>query len=189
MTETSSNATAPLLKWCVVFPFKEDPQVVRQLALVIFLPLLLLYLFLLALELPISLADFWQISKVLLAISGFMILLYAFVIVVLFRGRQELCYTLDDEGIKIQSGGIVKHMGIIKLLLVLSGKPTAMGAGMLAQGPTNEMVDWKKVDRVEGNDLEKTITLYKGSRELAVVHCNAENYERVLQRSHEACSS
>ena len=189
MTETSSNAGAPPLKWCVTFPFKEDPQVVRQLALVIFLPLLLVYLFLLALELPITLDEFWRISKVMLAVSVFVVLLYAFVIVVLFRGRQELCYRLDTEGVKVQSGGIVKHMNLIKLLLVLSGKPSAMGAGMLAQGPTNETLLWEKVERVEGSHVDKTISLHKGRSEQLVVQCNAENYETVLVRCHEACAS
>jgi hypothetical protein len=74
----------------------------------------------------------------------------------------------------------LKHMNIVKLLLVLSGKPTYAGIGLMAQGPKSEQTTWKRVQKVIPDPDAKTITLRKGRTDLAVLCCTQENYDQVL---------
>ena len=178
--------TQPSLIWNVAFSLLSDTIVVKQLALVIGIPQILVFIFLLIIQRPIDLSTFWWLLKIMLAITAFIVLLYAFVVVVLFRGRQEIRYTLDAKGIKKESAGIVKYMDIVKWLLILSGKPSAMGAGLLAQSPSAETVEWKSVDVIVPNSEQKTITLQKSRQSLMVIQCTEQNYGEVLQRAQDA---
>jgi len=175
--------TQPSLIWNVAFSLLRDTTVVKQLAFVIGIPLILVFILLMIILWPIELETFWWLLKIILAITAFVVLLFTFVVLVLFRGRQEIRYTLDARGIKGESGGIVKYMGIVKWLLILSGKPSAMGVGLLAQSPYAETVEWKIVDEIVPNSEQKTITLLKSRQPLMVVHCTEQNYVEVLQRA------
>ena len=96
------------------------------------------------------------------------------------RGRQEIRYTLDEKGVREETAGPLKYMNFVKLLLVLSGKPTYAGIGLMAQGSKSERVTWKRVQEFVPDPQAKMITLRKGRTDLIVLYCTEENYERVL---------
>jgi hypothetical protein len=71
-------------------------------------------------------------------------------------------------------------MNIVKSLLVLSGKPTYAGIGLMAQGPKSERLTWKQVQEAVPDPQARTIALRKGRVDVMVLHCTEENYEQVL---------
>ena len=120
------------------------------------------------------------ILRVVLTVGGVMLALYLFVIFGVLRGRQELRYTLDALGAREQTAGPLKHINIVRMLLVLSGKPTYAGIGMITQGPVSERVTWKRVEKVVPEPQTRTITLRKGRTDLMVIRCTEENFEHAL---------
>jgi hypothetical protein len=121
-----------------------------------------------------------MILTIVLVTGAVVLVLYLFVIFGVLRGRQELRYTLDAKGVREATAGPLKHMNIVKLLLVLSGKPTYAGIGLMAQGPKSERITWKRIEKFAPDPQAKTISLRKGRTDLMVLHCTEENYEQVL---------
>ena len=121
-----------------------------------------------------------MILKIVLVTGAVMLVLYAFVIFGVLRGRQEIRYTLGAKGVREETAGPLKHMNLVKLLLLLSGKPTYAGIGLMAQGPKSERITWKRVEKTVTDPQAKTITLRKGRTDLMVLHCTEENYEQAL---------
>jgi len=120
------------------------------------------------------------ILKIVLATGGVVLALYVLVIFGVLRGRQEVRYTLDEKGIREETAGPLKYMNIVKFLLVLSGKPTYTGIGLMAQGPKSVQMTWKQVQEFVPDPQAKTISLRKGRADWITLHCTKENYEQVL---------
>ena len=180
MVEPKSTQNLPELTWVARLPFARDPVFIRQMSLVFVLPLVMLGFLLVIISWPLDMQSLSVILKVVLVTGGVMLVLYAIVIFGVLRGRQEVRYTLDEKGIREETAGPLKYMNIVKLLLVLSGKPTYAGIGLMAQGPKSKRTTWKQVQEVEPDRPAKTITLRKGRADLTVLHCTDENYEQVL---------
>jgi hypothetical protein len=180
MIEPKPTQDSSRLIWVAKLPFVRDPVFIRQMSLVFVLPLLVLGLLLVVISWPLD-SDSWRmIFQIVLLTGGVMLVLYLFVIFGVLRGRQEIRYTLDETGVREETAGPLKHMNIVKLLLVLSGKPTYAGIGLMAQGPKSEQTTWKRVQKVLPDPDAKTITLRKGRTDLAVLYCTQENYDQVL---------
>ena len=168
------------LTWVARLPFVRDPVFIRQMSLVFVVPLVVLGLLMAIISWPLDMESLGMVLKVVLVTGGVMLVLYAIVIFVVLRGRQEIRYTLDEKGVREETAGPLKYMNIVKLLLVLSGKPTYAGIGLMAQGPKSERTTWKRVQEVVPDPQAKTITLRKGRAGLTVLHCTEENYGEVL---------
>ena len=175
LTENPSELT-----WVAKLPFARDPVFIRQMSLVFVLPLVVLGLLLVVLEWPLDMQRLSMILKIVLVTGGVMLALYLFVIFGVLRGRQEIRYTLDAKSVREETAGPLKYMNFVKLLLVLSGKPTYAGIGLMAQGPKSERITWKRIEKFVPDPQAKTITLRKGRTDLMVLHCTEENYEQVL---------
>ena len=180
MIEPKLKENPPELTWVAKLPFVRDPVFIRQMALVFVLPLVVVGLLLVVILWPLDSQSLSMILKIVLVTGAVMLVLYVFVIFGVLRGRQEIRYTLDAKGVREETAGPLKHMNLVKLLLVLSGKPTYMGIGLMAQGPKSERITWKRVEKSVPDPQAKTITLRKGRTELMVLHCTEENYEQVL---------
>ena len=180
MVEPKSTQNPPELTWVARLPFARDPVFIRQMSLVFVVPLVVLGLLMVVISWPLDIQSLGMILKVVLVTGGVMLVLYAVVIFGVLRGRQEIRYTLDEKGIREETAGPLKYMNIVKLLLVLSGKPTYTGIGLMAQGPKSERTTWKRVQEVVPDPQARTITLRKGRAGLTVLHCTDENYEQVL---------
>ena len=168
------------LTWVARLPLARDPVFIRQMSLVFVVPLVVLGLLMAIISWPLDMQSVGMVLKVVLVTGGVMLVLYAIVIFGVLRGCQEIRYTLDEKGVHEETAGPLKYMNIVKLLLVLSGKPTFAGIGLMAQGPKSERTTWKRVQEVVPDPQAKTITLRKGRADLTVIHCTEGNYEQVL---------
>ena len=177
VSERGSNPAE--LTWVAKLPFVRDPVFLRQMALVFVLPLLFLAILLLIISWPLDREALLMVLKVVLLTGGVMLALYAFVILGILRGRQEIRYTLNAQGVLTETAGPLKHMNLVKLLLMLSGKPTFVGIGMITQGPQSERVAWEDVQTCVPDPQARTITLRKRRTDLMVIHCTEGTSESV----------
>jgi hypothetical protein len=168
------------LTWVAKLPFVRDLVFIRQMSLVFALPLVVLGLLLAVLEWPPDMQRLSMILNIMLVTGAVMLALYLFVIFGVLRGRQEIRYTLDAKGVREETAGPLRHMNLVKWLLVLSGKPTYAGIGLMAQGPKSKQITWKRIERFVPDPQAKTITLRKGRADLMVLHCTEGNYEQIL---------
>lgn len=175
LTENPSELT-----WVAKLPFARDPVFIRQMSLVFVLPLVVLGFLLVVTLWPLDMESLSMILRIVLVTGGVLLALYVFVIFGVLRGRQEIRYTLDEKGVREETAGPLKYMNIARLLLVLSGKLTYAGIGLVAQRPKPERITWKRVQKFVPDPQTKTITLRKGRTDLTVLHCTEENYEQVL---------
>ena len=175
LTENPSGLT-----WVAKLPFAREPVFIRQMSLVFVLPLVVVGFLLVVILWPLDMESLSMILKIVLVTGGVVLVLFVFVIFGVLRGRQEIRYTLDVKGVREETAGPLKYMNFVKLLLVLSGKPTHAGIGLMAQGSKSERVTWKRVQEFVPDPQAKTITLRKGRTDLIVLHCTEENYEQVL---------
>jgi len=175
LTENPSELT-----WVAKLPFARDPVFIRQMSLVFVLPLVVVGFLLVVILWPLDMESLSMILKIVLVTGGVVLVFVVFVIFGVLRGRQEIRYTLDVKGVREETAGPLKHMNFVKLLLVLSGKPTYAGIGLMAQGSKSEQVTWKRVQEFVPDPQAKTITLRKGRTDLIVLYCTEENYDQVL---------
>lgn len=168
------------MTWIAKLPLARDPVFVRQMSLVFLIPLIVLGLILVIIEWPLDFQQLGMIAKVVLLTGAVMLVLYLFVIFGVLRGCQEIRYTLDAKSAREQTAGPLRYMNIVKLLLVLSGRPTFASIGLMAQGPKSARVTWKRVEKIVPDPEGKSVILRKGRTDLMVLHCTEENYEQVL---------
>jgi hypothetical protein len=180
MIEPNTTDKPSELSWVARLPLTRDPVFVRQMSLVFLIPLVVLGLIMIVIEWPLDTQRLGMVAKVVLITGSVMLSLYLFVIFGVLRGRQEIRYTLDAKSAREETAGPLKYMNIVKLLLVLSGKPTFASIGLMAQGPKSERITWKRVEKVVSDQRTKTITLRKGRTDLMVLHCEDTNFDQVL---------
>ncbi len=174
------------LEWVSSLPFWHNPVVIQQLALVFVLPLVVLFGVLVLADWPLDAERLLFNSKIVLIVAAiFLVLMIG--VAVTFAGGYEMEYRLNDRGIGGRPyGRTSKKNAIVNFLLMLSGRPTAMGAGMMAQARQVEYTAWKDVERVETDPQRRLITLKKGRRPLMVVACDEAHYDAVLQEAQAA---
>jgi vacuolar-type H+-ATPase subunit I/STV1 len=180
MIEPKISDNLPEITWVARLPLARDPVFVRQMSLVFLIPLAVLGIIMVVIEWPLDMQRLGMIAKVVLLTGAVLLVLYLFVIFGVLRGRQEIRYTLDAKSAREETAGPLKYMNIVKLLLVLSGKPTFASIGLMAQGPKSARITWKRVEKVLPDPQARTVTLRKGRTDLMVLHCMEENYEQVL---------
>ena len=180
MIKTKLTENPSELTWVAKLPFARDPVFIRQISLVFVLPLVVVGFLLVVISWPLDMEILGVILKIVLVTGAVMLVLYVFVIFGVLRGHQEIRYTLNEKGVHKETAGPLKHMNFVKLLLMLSGKPTFIGIGLITQGPKSERVTWKHVQQFVSDPQAKTITLRKGRTDLIDIHCTEENYEQVL---------
>ena len=180
MTESKLTENPSELTWVAKLPFARDPVFIRQMSLVFVLPLVVVGFLLVIILWPLDMENLSMILKIVLVTGGVVLVLYVFVIFAVLRGRQERRYTLDGKGVREEAAGPLKYMNVVKLLLVLSGKPTYAGIGLMAQGSKSERVTWERVQEFVPDPQAKTITLRKDRTDLIALCCTGENYEQVL---------
>lgn len=179
MTERERQEVTSIT-WQAGISLRGDQVVAQQLALVIGIPLVLVFALLIALQWPLSWERAGWLLQIMLWVTLFILLLYAFVVFVVYGGKYQMRYTLDEQGVRAQQNGrVVRLLPWVRAALFLSGRPSAMGAGILAQSPGVEALLWKDVEEIEANAARHTLTLHGSNRQQLVMHCNAQNYEEV----------
>lgn len=107
-------------------------------------------------------------------------------IMTVYRGKYEAEFVLDEKGALCRTqAGQVKKSRIVNALAVLlgllSGKPAAAGAGMLAQSRQQVLIRWKRLTRVNYKPRSHTILLRSGWTENMALFCTQDNYSTVEQ--------
>ncbi len=178
---TSPTADAPVLEWTARISLARSGVVLRQLALALGIPIVLLALLMLILEWPPDLRSAGVALQVAGIVAGIFLVLLAIVLGLVYRGGYEYRYTIDSRGIRATAHGRTAATNrVVNLLLLLSGRPSAMGAGLLAAGRQSEFVPWSQVSGIDVDEGQRTIALLQGRRALMLVACGPAEYAAVL---------
>jgi len=178
------------LTWEAAVPLMRSTVVLRQLAIALLVPFTLVASFLLilqAIEGDLTWASAWQIVRIFLLIMGGFVLLSVLIILLFYGNRYEYRFTLDKQGITAATTGRTRKKNtIVNVLLILSGRPSAAGAGLLAHSRQGEHIRWQDVDGLTAHAGRHEIVLRRGKRAVMLVQCTAENYEPVLNHIRQA---
>ncbi|MEA5025609.1 MAG: hypothetical protein VB109_22545 [Desulfitobacterium hafniense] len=166
------------IQWQISVPIFRNTVILKQLGLAIGIPFGLV-----ALVIGLSSGK----SVYTLYGLGFIVALLFFTwlfIMAVYRGRYEAEFVLDDKGIlcRTQAKQAKKNRIINALTVVLgllSSKPAAVGAGMMAQSRQEVFLKWNRVTKVKYKPNSRTILLRGGWTESIALFCTAENYEQI----------
>jgi hypothetical protein len=103
------------------------------------------------------------------------------IMVVLFRGKYRVRYTLSDKGIRCETiDTVAKKANRLAIVVgVLARSPQAAGAGLIALSRETEEVQWSGAFRAVHDPARHFITLRNAWRGLMWVQCTADNYAQV----------
>jgi hypothetical protein len=102
----------------------------------------------------------------------------------LYRGYYEAEFVLNDRGAlcRTQEKQARKNRAVNRLTVVLgllSGRPAAVGAGMLAQARQSEYLEWGRIKKASFHPKGRTILLHGGFAETIALFCTEENYPEI----------
>lgn len=180
--DPSPRSDERLFVWTARLSLVRSGVVLRQLALALGLPIILIALFILVLEWPPDPQTLGAALRVAGIVAGIILVLLAIVLGLVYRGGYEYRYEIDQRGITATTHGRTAATNrIVNLLLLLSGRPSAAGAGLLAAVRQSEFVAWSQVSGIRADDAQRTITLLRGRRAIMLVACEAAQYGAVLE--------
>lgn len=115
---------------------------------------------------------------------GIFVFLGFLFIMFIFDGKYAAGYVIDARGImNYTQENQAKRNEITNLLLVvlgaLSGKPSAAGAGILAQSRQSVFLKWKNIKKVRVYPKSKAIVIKGGFAKKIALFCNDDNFEYV----------
>jgi hypothetical protein len=175
-------ATGPPAPWRAAIPLWRSSVVLRQVFTVFAAGVVFVWLLVTLLEAArgdLTGSTFWSLTRVFLIILAGLVVL-AFLLLALFYRRYEYLFALDDEGVSASTaGGTRKKNAVVNAALVLSGRPSAMGAGMLASSRQDQRVRWKDVDSFAIDSKRRQIALRRRRHAIVVVQCTEENLEAI----------
>ena len=164
------------IEWSIKVPIFKNPLILKQLGFAIGIPfgVLILVLFLVTKELRYTL----YALALILALFLFSYLL----ILLVYGGKYELGFRIDQEGVASFTEGTQKKKNkILNTLTIMMGvfskQPTIAGAGFLADARQTVFLKWKRIKKVKYDERSRTILLYGGFGESIGVFCNQDNYE------------
>ncbi|PDW04489.1 hypothetical protein [Candidatus Viridilinea mediisalina] len=146
------------------------------------LPILCLGLFLLILEWPPDPEVMMSVLGVMGLMIGIFGVLLTIVLLVIYQGGYDYHYSIDEYGITATTAGrTAKTNRVVNTLLMMSGRPTEAGAGMLAAARQSQALAWRDVSNFSVNANQRVITLNSGPLPTMLVACDATNYQAILE--------
>jgi hypothetical protein len=168
------------IEWKVSVPIFRHPVIVRQLGVAIGIPFGLV-----ALVIGLASGGSGFALYGLALIAALLVFTWLFVMIV-YGGKYEVEFVLDDKGAlcrtqakQAKTNRIVNTLTVV--LGLLSGRPAAAGAGMLAQSRQNVFLRWNRVTKVKCKPQSRTILLRAGWTEQIALFCTQENFCAVEQ--------
>ena len=166
------------IQWQIHVPIFRNTVILKQLGLAIGIPFGIV-------ALVIGLTSGRSVYTLYgLGLIAALLLLSWLFIVVVYRGRYEAEFVLDDKGVlcrtqakQAKKNRIVNAMTVA--LGLLSGKPAAAGAGMLAQSRQEVFLRWNRVTKVKYKPKSRTVLLRGGLSEHIALFCADENYSQI----------
>lgn len=167
--------------WEISVPIFGNNVILKDLGIALGIPFGLLILTLLIISGGDISADGILYPLILIGIlfiAGFLF------VMIIYGGNYRAGYVIDNIGIlNYTQKKQAKRNKIINSLLVvvglLSGKPSAAAAGILAQSGQSMLVKWKNIKIVRVYPSSKTIVVKGGFAEKIALFCNDDNYEYV----------
>ncbi|NLV98678.1 MAG: hypothetical protein GX034_02665 [Clostridiaceae bacterium] len=166
------------LEWQISVPIFRNTVILKQLGLAIGIPFGLVVL-------VIVLASGKSVYAIYgLSLIALLFLLTWLLLMVVYRGRYELEFIMDEGGVTCrtqtkQAGKNRIINGLTIALGLLSGKATTVGSGMLAQSKQEVFLPWKRISKVKYKRNNYTILLRAGPTEQIALFCTADNYPQV----------
>lgn len=166
------------IRWQISVPIFRNTIILKQLGLAIGIPFGLV-----ALVIGLTSGRGIYTLYALGLIAALLILTWLLLMVV-YRGRYKAEFMLNDKGAfcwtqakQAKKNRIVNALTVV--LGLLSGKPAAAGAGMLAQSRQEVFLKWNRITKVRYKPKSRTILLRGGFSEQIALFCTAENYSQV----------
>ena len=108
----------------------------------------------------------------------------ALVMIVVFRNRLRVRYTIDGEAVRFEMIDTTARTTnrLAFWLGVLAGRPQAIGAGLLAQSQETMTLNWCGAFAAACDPGRRLVTLKNRWRNLLVIHCTEANYAAVCAR-------
>jgi len=174
--------TADVLSWEVDLAPAQTAAVIRQLAIALVTGIAFVWLVglvAMASEGTLQEGGLWAWSRTLAAVLLVVALLAGLVLTTLYR-RYRYRYDMDSEGITATTVGSTHRLNaIVNGALVLFGRPSAAGAGLLADSRQTERVRWAQAGGARLVPAQRQIELRQGRRTVMVIQCTDENWEQV----------
>lgn len=174
------NNTRQVLRWQSSVPIFKSSVIIRQLGIAIGIPF--------GLVAPVIVLTSGRSRDTLYALGLIIALLFLtwLFIMLVYGGRYDAEFVLDDKGAlcRTQAKQARKNRVINALTValgLLSGRPAAAGAGMLAQAGQEVFIGWNHVRKVEYRPQSRTILLRGGWTEQIALFCTADNYEQAAR--------
>lgn len=169
------------VQWEINVPMFRNTVILKDLGIAIGIPFGILILILLIVSGGDISAD--GIGYPLIAIGTLFFVSFLFIMLV-YGGKYAAGYIIDAKGIlNYTQKKQAKRNKIINSLLVvvglLLGKPSAAGAGILAQSRQSVLVKWKSIRKVKVYPSSKSIVVKGGFAEKIALFCNDDNFEYV----------
>jgi hypothetical protein len=166
------------IQWQISVPIFRNTVILKQLGLAIGIPFGLV-----ALGIGLTSGKSVYTLYGLGLIAALLFLTWIF-IMALYRGKYEVEFVLDQKGVLCRTQAKqAKKNRIVNALTVVSGllygKPSAAGAGILAQSRQEVFLRWSRVTKVRYKPQNHTILLRGGWTENIALFCANENYEQV----------
>lgn len=172
---------AEKLQWDVYVPIFKNRFILKDLAVAIGIP----FGILIALILYISNGDVSGTdAKYALGMIALLFLLAFVVVMLVYGGKYAPGFVIDQAGItnftQAEQAKRNKRLnGALIAVGLLTGKPAAAGAGVLAQSRQVTQLKWTQVRKVQYYPDRHAIVLRGGFAEKMVVFCTEENYPQV----------
>lgn len=166
------------MQWQIFVPIFTNTVILKQLGISIGIPFGLV-------ALVIGLASGKSVYTLygLGLIAALLFFTWLFIMAV-YRGKYEAEFVLDEKGVlcRTQASQAKKNRLINRFTVILgllSGRPAAAGAGMLAQSRQEVFLRWNRITKVKYKPKSNTILLRGGWTENIALFCTIENYSQV----------
>lgn len=180
------------IQWEIKVPIFRNIVILKDLGIALGIPFGILIIFLLIVSGGDVSAD--GIGYPLIFIGVFFVTTFLFIMLI-YGSKYDAGYVVDNKGIlnytqknQAKRNKIINTMAIIVGLL--SGKPSAAGAGVLAASRQSVLLKWKSIKKVKVYPNSKSIVVQGGFTEKIALFCNDDNFELVrdviLKRQHDS---
>lgn len=166
------------LSWQISVPIFRSSVILKQLSLAIGIPFGLVVLI-------IGLTSGKSIYTIYaLCLIGALLFFTWVCILLVYRGRYEAEFVLDENGVLCRTQAKQQKMNrtintLTVVLGLLSGKPSAAGAGMLAQSRQEIFLQWSRISKVKCDPGSQVIFLWSGRIDQIALFCTQDNYAQV----------
>lgn len=168
------------IEWKTSVSIFKDKTILKQLGIAIGIPFGVVAI-VIAVTSGKSIYTFYSLGLI-----GTLMFLTWLLIMLVYRGKYEVEFVIDDKGIlcRTQSKQMKKNRVINILTMVLgliSKNPTATGVGMMAESRQEVFLRWNRITKVKYIPKNYNILLRGGWTENISIFCTKDNYSEVEQ--------